>query len=81
MQIMLKCASESLAALGDSEVEQELGLVNMRMSHEDAIVLFYTGAYSNVQWNAMASSINKLMDPQLRRKFGGTVPVVNTIKK
>jgi hypothetical protein len=81
LQLLITFVEDSIAVLGDAQVAQELGTANMKMSLEDAIVLFYTGNYNELQWNQMAKSVNKLMDVRLRRKFGSVIPVVGTIKK
>jgi hypothetical protein len=40
------------------------------MSKADAILLFYAGNYSVVQWDGMAAAVNKLMDNSTCCQFG-----------
>lgn len=80
-ELLLRFASDSIAVLGESEVEKELGIKCMKMSMEDAVVLFYSGNYSHVQWDTMAAAVNRMMDANLRKMFGRAVPTVRAMLK
>jgi hypothetical protein len=52
-----------MAVLGDGEVVKELNVHCTKMTMEDAILLFYTGNYTEAQWDSMVLAVNKLMKP------------------
>lgn len=79
--ILLRFNKDSLAVLNDNQVQKELSTRAMQMSKADAILLFYAGNYSEVQWDGMASAINKLMDDSTRRQFGCIIPCARTLNR
>jgi hypothetical protein len=70
-----------VAVLGDSGVDKELSIRAMQMDTEDAIVLYYSGNYSEEQWNATAQTVNRITDEKLRMVFGNPIPCVRTINR
>jgi hypothetical protein len=79
--ILLRFNKDSLAVLTDNQVQKELSARAMQMSKADAILLFYAGNYSEVQWDGMAAPINKLMDDSTRRQFGCIIPCARTLNR
>jgi hypothetical protein len=63
MQMLLSFTKDAMAVLGDSEVVKELNVHCTKMNMEGAILLFYTGNYTEAQWDSMALAVNKLMKP------------------
>lgn len=79
--LLLAFPGDAMAVLGDSEVEQELGVRRMQMDMDTGIVLYYSGNYGEEQWTAMAQTVNIIMDEKLRRAFGNPIPSVRTIHR
>jgi hypothetical protein len=69
-EFLMSFVKDSKAVLGYSDVQEKMGIKSRSMSFEDAVVLFYAGNYSYAQWDAMAASVNKLMDTELRKAIG-----------
>jgi hypothetical protein len=80
-EVLLASPCRAVAVLGCSEVERELGVHKIRMDMDEAILLYYSGKYSELQWDTMAKSVNKLMDDKLRKAFGNPIPCVKTINR
>jgi hypothetical protein len=81
LQILLSFNEDAKAVLKDAQVVETLELKTVKMDIESAIILFYTGNYSEVQWEKLSTSVNSIMDSKLRRKYGGILPCMTAIKK
>jgi hypothetical protein len=79
--VLLSFTKDAMAVLGDSEVVKELNVHCTKMTMEDAILLFYTGNYTEAQWDSMALAVNKQMKPELRKKQGLMVPCMKTLSR
>jgi hypothetical protein len=69
------------AVLKDDDVSAEFTFQSTRMTIEDAVMLFFMGNYSEVQWDQMAKAVNQLMDTNIRKKFGHIIPCSKTLQR
>jgi hypothetical protein len=69
---ILKFKDDARAIRSDKQVQEQCGLrpVAMKMSKADAVLLFYSGNYSEQQWDKLASAVNQLMEHSTRSAFG-----------
>lgn len=78
---VLRYTDEFRSIVRIKKVEEALGLEPRKMDTAEAISLFYTGNYSEAQWEHLTQFLNPLMDSKLRKKVVGFIPSMSKLKR